>query len=177
MMTARDSRFLRTIPLLLIVVLFCQFACGKIIYVDDDAAGANDGTSWADAYVYLQDALADADTADKPVEIRVAQGEYKPNEGLLVIPEKGWRDATFQLINGVSLKGGYAGFGQSDPNTRDIETYETILSGDVDSDDAYVSDPCDLFEEPTRRGNSRNVVTSRNTDATAVLDGVTIYTV
>ena len=162
---------------LFLLVVLCTAATGEVIYVDADAAGANDGSSWVSAYYYLQDALADANSAEKPVEIRLAQGVYKPNEGLLVIPEKGWREATFQLINGVSLKGGYAGFGQSDPNTRDIETYETILSGDVDSDDAYVSDHCDLFEEPTRRGNSRNVVTSRNTDATAVLDGVTIYTV
>jgi hypothetical protein len=64
--------------LLLVIVCNCAFA-GKIIYVDDDAAGANDGSSWTDAYEYLQDGLADANSADKPVEIRVAQGIYRPD--------------------------------------------------------------------------------------------------
>ena len=53
----------------------------KTIYVDDDAAGANDGTSWENAYVYLQNGLADANELDKPVEICVAQGIYKPDRG------------------------------------------------------------------------------------------------
>ena len=51
----------------------------KTIYVDDDAPAAGDGTSWATAYRYLQDALTDAAAAEKPVEIRVAQGLYKPD--------------------------------------------------------------------------------------------------
>ncbi len=53
---------------------------GKVIYVDDDAAGANNGSSWANAYNYLKDTLADANSAEKPIEIRVAQGIYKPDQ-------------------------------------------------------------------------------------------------
>ncbi|MGB2862046.1 MAG: hypothetical protein WBC05_01865 [Sedimentisphaerales bacterium] len=34
------------IPLPLIMALFCPFAYAKVIYVDDDANVANDGSSW-----------------------------------------------------------------------------------------------------------------------------------
>ena len=154
------SAFSGTIP--------CQ---AKIIYVDDDANGLNDGTSWTKAYNYLQDALADANSSAKPVEIRVAQGIYKPDQGVGQTP--GNRDATFQLINGVTIKGGYAGTGYPDQNARDIKLYETILSGDLNGDDVNVGDPCDLWNEPSRAENSYHVVTGSNTDANAVLDGFT----
>jgi predicted outer membrane repeat protein len=144
----------------------------KTIYVDADAAGSGTGTNWANAYPYLQDALADANTSAKPVEIRVGQGTYKPDEGAGV--SDGDREATFQLINGVTLKGGYAGDGEPDPNARDIDNYETILSGDLDGNDANVSNPADLLTEPTRSENSYNVLIGSNTDETVVLDGFVI---
>jgi parallel beta-helix repeat protein len=145
-----------------------------IIYVDADATGANDGSSWADAYIYLQEALADANAAEKPVEIRVAQGIYKPNEGLVAIPEFDWRMMTFQLINGVDLKGGYAGVDAPDPNERDIELYETILSGDLNGDDAEVADSSNLVTEPTRAENSYHVVFAFECNESPILDGFTI---
>jgi len=162
----------------LLAAALCTASFGKTIYVDDDAAGTNDGSSWANAYVYLQDALADANSADKPMEIRVAQGMYKPDQGLVAVPEFDWefdwRKITFRLINGVTLKGGYAGFGKPDPDARDMDLYETILSGDLNSDDEEVADPCDLLAEPTRAENSYHVVTGSGTDETAMLDGFTI---
>ena len=60
MFEARDSRIFRAIFLLLIPAVLCSLAYSKVIYVDDDAAGANEGTSWENAYIYLQDALDDA---------------------------------------------------------------------------------------------------------------------
>ncbi|MHC4529479.1 MAG: hypothetical protein ACYTFW_15820 [Planctomycetota bacterium] len=56
-----------------------------------------------------------ANTSAKPVEIRVAQSTYKPDQGNGVTD--GDCETTFGLMNGVTLKGGYAGdaFGLGPP--------------------------------------------------------------
>jgi len=135
---------------------------GEIIYVDADANGLNDGSSWTNAYNYLQNGLADAKSSAKPVEIRVAQGIYKPDQGTGITP--GDRTSAFQLINGVTIKGGYAGFGEPDPNARDVALYQTILSGDIGT----LSDKRDncyhVFYHPE----------GLNLDNTAILEGFTI---
>ncbi|MHC4743208.1 MAG: right-handed parallel beta-helix repeat-containing protein, partial [Planctomycetota bacterium] len=146
-------------------------ASGKVVYVDDDATFLGDGASWETAFIYLQDALMFTDAGD---EIRVAQGIYRPDDfGLSERPSMG-RDETFQLINGVTLKGGYAGLGEPDPNVRDIKLYETILSGDLEGNDADLDSPEDLLRDQTRTENSYHVVTSSGTDPNTVLDGFTI---
>jgi len=140
-----------------------EYQGSKIIYVDADAAGANNGSSWADAYNYLQDTLMFAIAGD---EIRVAQGVYRPDEFVLSKRPNLGREETFQLKNGVTLKGGYAGFGEPDPNARDVKRFETILSGDLNADDGPGG---------TNVGdNSRHVVTGSGTNDTAIIDGVTI---
>jgi parallel beta-helix repeat protein len=161
-----------TASVLLISLVICAPCKGKIIYVDTGAPGANDGSSWADAYNYLQDALVDADTAENPVEILVAQGIYKPDQGATIT--FGDRSQTFRLINGVSIFGGYAGFGGADPDARDIELYQTILSGDLNDDDIEIINSDDLAGEAGRAENSYQIVTGSGTDETAVLDGFTI---
>jgi hypothetical protein len=147
-----------------------------VLYVDDDAAGLGDGSSWVNAYRSLQDALADANSGEKPVEIRVAQGRYTPTS----YPDKDvWyylqeaASQVFQMVDGVALRGGYAGLGVSDPNARDVQLYETILSGDLAGDDSPVEDPCDL-PGAIRGTNSTAVVSGSGTNETAVLDGFTV---
>ena len=70
-----------------------------IIYVDQDAAGANDGSSWYNAYRDLQSAVRQAGTGD---EIWIAEGVYKPTSG-------SDRTATFSVTNGLALYGGFTG--------------------------------------------------------------------
>jgi hypothetical protein len=142
-----------------------------MIYVDANVPDGN-GTSWADAYQYLQDGLVAANSLSPPVEIRVAKGTYKPDQGGGQPP--GGRSCSFGLLNGVAIYGGYAGSHGPDPNVRDIALYETILSGDLDGNDVPVSDPAHLDLDPSRSENSFHVVRADGTDQTSVLDGVTI---
>jgi len=170
---------IRLVILLFLVVFVASGAAGKIIYVDVNAAGANNGSSWADSYTCLQDALADANSTAKPVEICVAQGNYKPDQGANQTP--GEREATFRLVSGVTLTGGYAGLGvfdvndvAIDPNTRHIDAFKTILSGDLNGDDVEVNEPGNLSTDPNRAENCYHVVTGSGTDPNAVLDGFEI---
>ncbi len=126
---------------------------GRTVYVDDNANGDNDGSSWANAYNCLQDGLSLALPGD---EIRVAQGVYKPDQGNGIM--QGDRTVSFHLMNGVVIRGGYAGLGARDPNARDIELYQTILSGDLSGNDVEATDPRDFLNEPTRSENSHHVV-------------------
>ncbi|UCG56697.1 MAG: right-handed parallel beta-helix repeat-containing protein [Phycisphaerales bacterium] len=172
MVSSADTRRLVAIWIVVAVLGSVASAGAKIIYVDADAPGANNGTSWVDGYKYLQDALADANSAEKPVEIRVACGIYKPDQGIRQTP--GDRTATFQLINGVAIIGGYAGSGEPDPDARDVEAYEAILSGDLAGDDVDVNAVSGLWEDWSRSENSLHVVTGSGTDETVVLDGMVI---
>jgi hypothetical protein len=131
-------------------------------HVDADAPGPlHNGKSWATAFLTLQDALAVANSGD---EIRVAEGIYKPDDGAGVTP--GDRDATFQLVDGVIVRGGFAGYGEADPDARDVMLYETILMGDLEGDD--------LWGILNRDDNSYHVVTGPSDAAGAVLDGFTV---
>ena len=153
---------------------------GKIIYVDDDAPGVNNGSDWANAFKYLQNALALASSGD---EIHVAQGIYRPHELVMPPPPPPAppppppppdRTATFRLKNGVVIRGGFAGIGEPDPDARDIDLYETVLSGDLTGNDIDVNEAWDVWREPTFMENSYHVVTGSGTNSTAVLDGFTI---
>jgi hypothetical protein len=170
----RQSTALRALcPALLSL---CSLASGKVIYVDDDASSLGNGLSWVSAYTCLQDALAEARTAEKPVEIRVAQGIYRPDQGHFVV--RGDRTSVFRMLDGVALRGGFAGIHGADPNARDMESYRSILSGDLLGGDVWRDDRMDVFwftePPPTYGDNSRCVVDASLTDRTAVLDGFQI---
>jgi len=174
MSEVRESRLPLIIPLIVTVALFCPSARGKIIYVDDDAVAPGDGSSWQTAYKFLQDALTFAEAAEKPIEVRVAQGIYKPDQSSAHPDGTGDRNASFCLLDSVAVKGGFAVAGAADPNARDIARYESILCGDLAGDDAPVVDPCDLLTEPTRAENTRYIVTAEPCDRSTILEGFTI---
>jgi len=159
---------------LMTIVLLSLASTGwaKVIYVDDDAVAPGDGTSWATAYRYLRDALADATVPGEPVEIRVAQGTYVPDQSAADPEGTGDDYATFELIDTMSLLGGYSGVCGADANDRDIEEFEVVLSGDLIGDDAEVTDVTLLQSEATRRDNARVIVSI--TGDGVLLEGFTI---
>jgi len=138
-------------------------AVNTILYVDHDATGANNGTSWTDAFTDLQDALsAAAPSGLDTVEIWVAEGTYKPTDGVS-------RTVSFQLKDSVSIYGGFAGT-ETLRSQRDVAAHPTILSGDLQDNDNATIDPA----EPTRADNSYHVVRDAGGTAFSVLDGFII---
>jgi len=162
--------------LLAVVLLIDMHVCGafspKVIYVDTCAGGANNGHSWKDAYRCLQTALVEAAKTAKPIEIRVAQGTYRPAQYDGVAGTN--REASFSLINGVTIKGGYGGVKEADPNERDVGRFTSILSGDLAGNDVEVASPLSLPSDLNRADNSNHVIVSIGTNGDAVLDGFTI---
>ena len=138
---------------------YCDGAC--VWHVDADAWGANTGRNWFDAFNHLQDALAVAAPGDK---IKVAGGTYKPDQGGGQTP--GDQAATFNLIDEVVIEGAYGGFGEADPDARDTEAYETILSGDLQGNDGP--------NFTNNADNSLHVVRAVISGGGAVLDGFTV---
>jgi parallel beta-helix repeat protein len=106
--------------LLVLAAALAQPASATVIYVDADATGDENGSSWCDAYTDVNDALDAASSGD---DIWVAQGTYDaPND------TPGW--AGFVLVSDVNLYGGYAGCGETDPNQRDWVNNVTTLTGE-----------------------------------------------
>jgi len=100
-----------------------------ILYVDASATGStHNGSSWCNAYLQLTPALT---AASAGTTIRVADGVYNPDPAGFPNP----RQATFQLENGVTLEGGYAGCGAPDPNARNTNPSAAVLSGDIQGND------------------------------------------
>ncbi len=136
-----------------LVVAGTQPCIHQRIYVDHDATGANDGSSWTNAYTNLQQALNPAQHIGDTIEIWVAEGVYKPSAGTD-------RAATFRLVQNVAIYGGFRG-GETTLNERDWRSNITTLSGDI----GVTGDASD---------NSYHVVSGLEVGRTAVLDGVTI---
>ncbi|MFN4254245.1 MAG: right-handed parallel beta-helix repeat-containing protein [Saprospiraceae bacterium] len=89
-------------------------------YVDVDATGANDGTSWEDAFTNLQSAVNIAYAGDV---IWVAEGTYYPTSD-------GNQGVYFLLQGGVKIYGGFDGT-EDELTDRVLAGNETILSGDI----------------------------------------------
>jgi Chlamydia polymorphic membrane protein (Chlamydia_PMP) repeat len=138
-------------------------ALGNVIYVDQDAPGpAHNGLSWTTAYTGLLPALT---AAVSGVEIWVAEGVYYPGA---------YVSSTFALTGGVALYGGFAAT-ETLRTQRDWAAHVTILSGDIDRDDANADGNHIAETWADIHGNNANtIVTGNGVTWTAVLDGFTV---
>jgi len=119
-------------------------------YATPGGTGACSG--WGGDACSLQTALTGASSGD---EIWVQAGTYKPTT------ISGDRNATFQLVSGVAVYGGFAGT-ESALNQRVPAATTTILSGDLNGDDEGFTN------------NSENVFHVVTGVTGATLDGFTI---
>lgn len=133
-------------------------AAADTLYVDAQlVSGANDGSSWADAYQGaggLQLALAASFAGD---QIWVADGVYKPTTGTS-------RSSVFLLKTGVEIYGGFSGGEALLVDRPAIGTAVSVLSGDLlDNDGSNL-----------RNDNSYHLLNGAGTNSTAVIDGFTV---
>jgi len=126
------------------------------LYINQTATGKGIGCDWSNGFTDLQKALAEvaAGTFSEVNEIWVTKGTYKPT---MISTDRG---ATFQLLNGVAIYGGFAG-NETQLSERNSSVNITTLSGEI----GIAGDNSD---------NSYHVVTGSGTNNTAILDGVII---
>lgn len=155
-MFTKNNKFSSIRILVILGLLFGIFgvapvrASGLTIYVNSSATGANDGSSWTDAYTDLQSAFTAASSGD---EIWVAAGTYKPTTDTD-------RTVSFVLKNGIALYGGFAGT-ETLLAERDFETNITVLSGEIGV-------------EADNSDNTLHVLLAENLDSPTTVDGFTI---
>ena len=138
------------------LVLFASCSAYAVTFVDPSATGAGDGSSWGDAFTELQAGLASAGPSG---EVWVAGGVYTP------AGPGGDRTATFSLLNGQQVYGGFLGT-ETNRNQRDSATNITTLSGDLNGDD--------VAPWSNMGDNSYHVVTASGLTAPTPLDGFAV---
>ncbi len=158
--------------------------CSPVLYVDALAPPGGYGQSWDSAFQHLQDALAVArathvDGASAVFsEIRVAQGTYRPDRGTGSAAQGSYvqgtldQTASFRLADNLVVRGGFCGLDGAcaDPDDRDVQAYETVLSGDLLDDDDWSASP-DL---PTGTEDNCTTIVATYGVLDAGLDGLTL---
>jgi len=136
----------------------CTMPHDGVLFVNAAATGADNGSSWHDAFKELQSALAFAKGGD---DIWVAAGTYRPDFDVHSGQHTGERMAVFRLRSGVAVYGGFDGTETAREQRRPLAN-ETLLSGDIG-----------LAED---KGDNavRLVLCGNGTDTKAILDGFTI---
>jgi predicted outer membrane repeat protein len=140
---------------LLFLLGLANLSFGQVHYVNLNATGNNDGTSWESAFTNLQDALDNAQDGDT---LWVAKGTYTPDTTGVGL------NATFRVSKAIAMYGGFEG-SETKLSERDVNRHRVFLSGDVLGND----NPGDFTFN--RDDNVHHVVTV----APNILGNVTIF--
>ncbi len=110
--------------ILFILCSYLGISASAQVFVDADASGANDGSSWDNAYTSLQDALDASET-----DVWIKTGVYKPEalNGYIY----------YEVNSPKNIYGGFAGT-ESSIDERDISSNPTNINGDINDDDSIV---------------------------------------
>ena len=172
---------LRTLYILMAFALLPAFAAaqGKTYFVAHEAIGKADGSTWENAMT-LTNALNTAKAND---EIWVMGYKDEGNSKFYFVPDK----AGYTLKSGVKLYGGFNGTETSIDERKVIDNkayrmvYRTVISGDIDKNDALDATNLIFPGNPTRTDNATHVLTLQMTPGQTninnwetVVDGVTI---
>ena len=145
--------------LLFSIFFFLFYNTQAQIFVNQNANGSNDGSSWENAYTSLSSAINNSNEGN---QIWVAMGTYKP--AITSTP----MNSFFEFPHDLVLYGGFLG-NEVNSSERDPSNNETILSGDHDGNDV------DDFFDNNRDENSLHVIFLSDTITNAtIIDGFTI---
>ena len=160
----RICRFFIVLIASIFLFFFGGRASAQIARVDVDSSGNGPGTTWANAFDNLQDALDFASNEENEIdEIWIAEGTYTPTSGACN-PECE-TEVAFELVPGVDLYGGFDAT-ESVLDDRDFLNNITILSGDrLGNDGANFTN---------RSDNSEQVIRAVDLGALTIVDGFTI---
>lgn len=132
---------------------------GSEVYVNVNAAGSNNGTTWANAYTNLLTALN-----NNPGKIFwLAAGTYTVTNGTIA-----GKSTSFIATDNTKIYGGFDGT-ESSLNDRDIVINETIITGDQSNDDVAAG----LNETSSDRSDNLYNVIKVDGD-NIIIDGITI---
>lgn len=150
---------------LLILVFLSNYTFAITRFVDQDAAGNNTGTSWANAFTSLQSAINAANTGDI---LYVKSGTYTPTQQMISGDN---RSRSFYLNKNIKIYGGFNGT-ETTLAERNVAANVTILSGDFNGNDTDTNGN-GIFDFGQGE-NAYFVVVAYNLDNTSLIDGFKI---
>lgn len=132
-----------------------EISCGldTIIYVDANATGLNNGSSWKNAYSSLNSVINLCSKCQEVKEIWLKEGTYKPT----IFND---RNSSFYFNAALKLIGGFPSTGNPTIAQRNPDLYETILSGNIGSNNST--------------DNNYHVIRNYVITDTLTIDGITI---